>query len=151
MLMQLFDDNKLSFAKFFHLLMLFINIVYIVRAFVIFLCSVPAYLQISFLVCPNQGLPALWVKLTCKDLDQKVYYKVCIDSTQAKLIKLHTSCCSRGPLHLQQVLWAPQSLIKVLPEGPSTHFPNTFIFCLQRHLLRQLPLALQPCPSQLLA
>lgn len=93
------------------------------------------------------NFPCFW----SKSLHVKVYNKVCVDSTQAKLIKPCTSCCSRGPLHLQQVLRAPQSLIKVLPEGPSTHFPNTCIFCLQRHLLRQLPLALQPRSSQLLA
>lgn len=62
------------------------------------------------------------------------------------------SCCPcscRSPQHLQLVLCTPQSLIKALPRGPSLHFPNTCPFCLLRHLLRQPPPALQPCPCEL--
>lgn len=99
--------------------------------------------------CPNS--PSATAHICCspcpKPLHIQVNSKACGGSIQVKLFNsLHSS---GGPLHLQLVVCAPQSLIKALPPGPPPHFPNTCIFCLQRHLLRQLPLALQPCLSEL--
>lgn len=120
--------------------------------FVILLCSIAVYSHPHFLACPNPGAPVRRVKQCPPSVLPAP--SLCIKKYTAAYVRASSrqSCCpcsSRSPQHLQLLLCAPQSLIKALPPGPSLHFPNTCIFCLLRHLLRQPPLALQPCPAEL--